>query len=277
MSLIREALEKARREGQRPPEAHSAPLRDRARIIDKSEKETPRPEPQYPQSPTTGPWRAHRRVERPSWPRTVAIAVTSVAASVVLTAWLVGRGDDLLLGGVGKEKDRVGKEVGALAAASSGSATAAPTPAASLAPGLNAVTAGPSLASAASTPSPAVPRDPSETAQARPTESRSPRNDRPSVASRPRSATAPPTPSLPSILSPPSPGRPALAAGGATAPPDPELHLDGIVASATNPVAVVNGRLLGLGESIEGYRITRIDGAEVELEKDGAKRILKLR
>ena len=58
---------------------------------------------------------------------------------------------------------------------------------------------------------------------------------------------------------------------------EPELHLDGIVASATNPIAVVNGRLLALAESIEGYRVTRIDSGEVELEKDGVKTLLRLR
>jgi hypothetical protein len=100
--------------------------------------------------------------------------------------------------------------------------------------------------------------------------------ERSGPATRPRNTTTPPTPSSPSILSPPSLGTPAPAAARA-ASNEPELHLDGIVASATNPVAVVNGRLLGLGESIEGYRITRIDGAEVELERDGAKRVLKLR
>jgi hypothetical protein len=209
MSLIREALEKARREGQRP--------------------ESSTREPQYPTTPTTGPWRAHRREERPTWPRTLAIVLASVAASGALTVFLIRRGDETLI--------------------------PAPTP----------VQVEP-VTPVAPTPVPVVAPPPPPPVAAAPA---------PNVRLR---AGLRNSPSAQTVLAPSSSEHSEpVATIPLQAAADPQLHLDGIVASATNPIAVVNGRLLALGESIEGYRVTRIDGNEVELEKDGAKTVLRLR
>jgi hypothetical protein len=214
MSLIREALEKARREGQRPESATR--------------------EPQYPTTPTTGPWRAHRREERPTWPRTLAIVLASVAASGALTVFLIRRGDETLI--------------------------PAPTP----------VQTEP-VAPAVPTPMPVVAPSPPPVAAAAPAQNV---RLRAGLRNSPSAQTVL-APSSSEHSVPAAPSRPPTAV--ITAPATPELHLDGIVASATNPVAVVNGRLLGLGETIEGYKVIRIENNEVELEKDGAKTVLRLR
>lgn len=211
MSLIREALEKARREGQRP--------------------ESSTREPQYPTVPTTGPWRAHRRQERPTWPRTLAIVLASVAASGALTVFLIRRGDETLI------------------------PAPAPVQVERVPPVAPAVVA--------ATPPPPTAAAPAQNVRLRAGLRNSP------------SAQTVLAPSSSEHSEPVAPPRPALAA--VSTPAEPVLHLDGIVASATNPVAVVNGRLLGLGETIEGYLVTRIDGNEVELEKDGVKTLLRLR
>ena len=49
------------------------------------------------------------------------------------------------------------------------------------------------------------------------------------------------------------------------------LELGGIAWSETGPYALLDGRVVGLGESIMGYMVTRIAPEEVELEGgDGA-------
>lgn len=224
MSLIREALEKARREGQRP--------------------ESSSREPQYPAAPippiapTTGPWRAHRREERPTWPRTLAIVLASVAASGLLTVFLIRRGDETLI----------------------------PAPAAAQA---EPVAPAPRLVVSPAPPPPAVTAAPPSVPPAPKVRTRTGRGLlAPEGVFEPKASSAAPPAAEPSEPRAPSPPKAEAA---------PELHLDGIVASATNPIAVVNGRLLALGESIEGYRVTRIDSGEVELEKDGAKTLLRLR
>lgn len=218
MSLIREALEKARREGQRP--------------------ESSSREPQYPTVPTTGPWRAHRRQERPTWPRTLAIVLASVAASGALTVFLIQRGDETLI--------------------------PAPTPV--------QVERVPPVAPAvvAATPPP-----PTAAAPAQNVRLRAGLRNSPSAQTPDERVHAVLAPSSSEHSEPVAPSRPLTAV--ISPPAEPELHLDGIVASATNPIAVVNGRLLALGESIEGYRVTRIDSGEVELDKDGVKTLLRLR
>jgi hypothetical protein len=60
-------------------------------------------------------------------------------------------------------------------------------------------------------------------------------------------------------------------------PTDPVLRLEGIVGSASDPVAVINGSLVGVGDLVTGYRVLRIDGDRVELGRDGRTILLKLR
>jgi hypothetical protein len=42
-------------------------------------------------------------------------------------------------------------------------------------------------------------------------------------------------------------------------------------------VAVINGSLVGVGDLVAGYRVLRIDGDQVEVERDGRTVVLKLR
>ena len=59
-------------------------------------------------------------------------------------------------------------------------------------------------------------------------------------------------------------------AGGAT------LRLGGIAWSEAAPLAYLNGRLVGVGESVEGYRVARIEREQVLLERGGRRVVLLL-
>jgi pilus assembly protein FimV len=59
-------------------------------------------------------------------------------------------------------------------------------------------------------------------------------------------------------------------AGGAT------LRLGGIAWSEVAPLAYLNGRLVGVGESVEGYRVARIEREQVLLERGGRRIVLLL-
>jgi len=56
-----------------------------------------------------------------------------------------------------------------------------------------------------------------------------------------------------------------------------ELFLKGIVWNMDNPSAVINDRILSVGEIISGYRITQILEDSVVLEKENSKLNLKLK
>jgi hypothetical protein len=56
-----------------------------------------------------------------------------------------------------------------------------------------------------------------------------------------------------------------------------KISLDGIVYSESNPVAVVNGKVLPPGGYVEGFTIVTILPDRVELEREGAKIFLTLR
>ncbi len=56
-----------------------------------------------------------------------------------------------------------------------------------------------------------------------------------------------------------------------------KLGLGGIAWSEVAPLAYLNGRLVGVGESVEGYRIARIERDRVHLEKEGRAVVLLLR
>lgn len=71
---------------------------------------------------------------------------------------------------------------------------------------------------------------------------------------------------------------PALASSGAVPdrmPPGPILLLHAISEQDGTPIAVVNERVVREGDSFDGVRILRIGAAEVEVEVDGARRILR--
>jgi hypothetical protein len=74
------------------------------------------------------------------------------------------------------------------------------------------------------------------------------------------------------------PAAPAPAAIAAPAPRparDPELRLSAISERDGRPVAVVNDRVVGEGDTVEGARVVRIGAAEVDVEVGGARRTLR--
>lgn len=55
------------------------------------------------------------------------------------------------------------------------------------------------------------------------------------------------------------------------------LELDGIVASETDPVAMINRKLLGIGEGLDGWVVEKIEAKQVTLRGGRETVILKLR
>ena len=91
-------------------------------------------------------------------------------------------------------------------------------------------------------------------------------------------AAAPPLPASPASAERPGglasgrtyTGSVALPAGG-------KLELEGIVYSETNATAVINGRILGEGASVEGFTVTRIEENRVTLSGSGLTFYLAVR
>jgi hypothetical protein len=89
----------------------------------------------------------------------------------------------------------------------------------------------------------------------------------------PAAAPAPGTSPAAAASAPPSPEEPPLlviAPRAAAAP----LHLEAISARDGEAVAVINGRLVRKGDTIEGALITWIGADGVEVEMDGKRRVL---
>ena len=89
----------------------------------------------------------------------------------------------------------------------------------------------------------------------------------PRVRSGARPTPAPTRPRLPAQTF----GREAALPGGG------KLELGGIVFSAENPVALINGRVVGPGSFVDGFEVVRIEETQVELEGEGRRVILQLR
>ena len=72
-------------------------------------------------------------------------------------------------------------------------------------------------------------------------------------------------------------GRP-LAARAAAAPtprrPSPSFALQAVTEQDGQPVAIVNGQLVRVGDVVDGARVLRIDAEAVELEKDGRRFVI---
>jgi MSHA biogenesis protein MshK len=159
----------------------------------------------------------------------------------------------------------------------------APAPPASLVPAETAVPAG-THAIAAPPPLPAV-------ASVRTTAPET--ADRPAAASRRSLAvTAPPAAAAAaaapgSVLQPfPAPAVAAdtavaaattvAPAAASTAPPaEPVLRLQAISARDGQPIAIVNGRLLRVGDEVDGARILAIRGTEVDVDVHGRRTTLR--
>ena len=104
------------------------------------------------------------------------------------------------------------------------------------------------------------------------------RTDTPSAAARPELpatrlpfpvAAATPLPDTPVARPEPiDPGRPTPATPG-------EIHLNAISVRDGHPVAILNDRLVREGDSFDGIHVLRIGEAEVEVEVNGVRRMLK--
>jgi len=59
--------------------------------------------------------------------------------------------------------------------------------------------------------------------------------------------------------------------------PSGKLELEGIVFSATNPTALINGRVVSPGGFVAGYTVLKIEPDRVELEGDEEILVLMLK
>jgi hypothetical protein len=96
------------------------------------------------------------------------------------------------------------------------------------------------------------------------------------VAKVPPPAAAAEPPPRPARVEPPAPPGARVYLGvadlGAT-----RLELDGIVASATDPVAMINRKLLGIGEGVDGWVVEKIEPKQVTLHGGSETIVLRLR
>lgn len=107
----------------------------------------------------------------------------------------------------------------------------------------------------------------------------------PASAGSPQSTVK--APSVPSPVPTAAPAAPAAAAVPSTAGArvyvrvaelgGTRLELDGIVASETDPVAMINRKLLGIGEGLDGWVVEKIEAKQVTLRGGRETVVLKLR
>lgn len=100
----------------------------------------------------------------------------------------------------------------------------------------------------------------------------------------PEAAERPTTVEPPSAAGPPAPAREPSAprtAAAAAAPPAlapaaaaPAFALQAVTERDGQPVAIVNGQLVRVGDRVDGARVVRIAPEEVELEQDGRRLVL---
>lgn len=84
-----------------------------------------------------------------------------------------------------------------------------------------------------------------------------------------------PSPSAWPSASPSATARPQLSTLPAPSPSAPALVLQAITIQDGRPVALINDRLLREGDEIAGLRVLRIGDAEVEVEANGVRTILR--
>lgn len=78
----------------------------------------------------------------------------------------------------------------------------------------------------------------------------------------------------PGLNAAPTGGEPSPAAEKVSAVPP--LVLEGTVLASRAPLARINGKILEVGDSIEGYRLASIGSGQVTLNKAGEIMVLKL-
>ncbi len=71
----------------------------------------------------------------------------------------------------------------------------------------------------------------------------------------------------------------SVAEAGEPIPPPapPPLKLQGIFYRLSNPTALINGKTLGVGETVAGARVVKIERQEVSLERDGQITVLRMK
>ena len=109
---------------------------------------------------------------------------------------------------------------------------------------------------------------PPTTRRPRPTPAAPAASEPPSEAPESSAAASAPAPAPPPRPREASGGR--TYAGSANVPGGARIELGGIVWSETEPRALVNDRVLGVGSYVEGWSIKTIQEDRVVLEKDGA-------
>jgi len=256
MSLVSEALKKAQREAAAREKGLPAPL----------------------QSATTQPFRARRR-RAPGAAIALAAALLAAALGGGLYWWSAREPAAARQARPEKapEKERPDAEspvVGPEAFSTAAPATATAQPIA------------PSPAALLTTQPPSVPETaPSDAATATPRSATAATPTPPyqEAFSAPAPAAAAPT------SPPPAPARavapPAAARGAASATFVREatladgstVRLGGIAYSDAAPLAYLNGKLVGVGERVEGCRVERIERARVALDCAGARILLALK
>ena len=55
-----------------------------------------------------------------------------------------------------------------------------------------------------------------------------------------------------------------------------DLELSGIMLAGSASKAEINGRVLGIGEAIDGYRVVAVERRRVELERNGERKFVSL-
>ena len=97
----------------------------------------------------------------------------------------------------------------------------------------------------------------------------------PTLAAVVREAAPPPAPSRTAAPAPAAAGPRATLApvpeALAPAPVEPTFALQAVTEQDGQPVAIVNGQLVRVGDMIEGAQVVRIDAQMVELTKDGRR------
>jgi len=68
----------------------------------------------------------------------------------------------------------------------------------------------------------------------------------------------------------------AQATAAVVPPTPPPLKLQGIYYSRSNPAALINGKALFVGETVEGARVVRIERESVTLEQGGKTNVLRM-
>ncbi len=245
MSLVSEALKKAERE---------------AAARDARDKGLP-----PPLDPPLQPYRARRRARGGAKYLSPALVLLGGAAAVTIA---------VLLARPAIEREASNK--GATAAASAPvsppapATTSAPVP---LDPRTSPATTAPPISSVA----PAIHSAPSAS-ESIPTQQ--------ATHPLPKTSSQPPR-QAPSVSEPPAPraAEPPAGAGGRNRdvlrrvdfPDGTKLELGGIVYSEAAPFAYLNGRLVGVGELVEGFRIDRIERERVFLSGEAGSITIRLK